>query len=42
MAEMHLRQPGLTYSAFGPATKNKKEHETLKKQEIRSMFIKTN
>ena len=23
MSEMHLRQRGLTYSAFGPFTKNK-------------------
>ena len=23
MAEMHLRQPGFTYSAYGPFTKNK-------------------
>ena len=22
MSEMHLRQPGFTYSAFGPFTKN--------------------
>ena len=25
--EMHLRQPGFTYSAFGPFTKNKKRIE---------------
>ena len=25
MPEMHLRQPGFTYSACGPFTKNKKE-----------------
>ena len=25
MAETHLRQPGFTYSACGPFTKNKKE-----------------
>ena len=24
MPEMHLRQPGFTYSACGPLTKNKK------------------
>ena len=28
MAEMHLRQPGFTYSACGPSTKNK---ERIKK-----------
>ena len=32
MPEMHLRQPGFTYSAFGPFTKNK---ERIKK------FMKT-
>ena len=25
MAEMHLRQPGFTYSACGPFTKNKEK-----------------
>ena len=25
MPEMHLRQPGLTYSACGPFTKNKRK-----------------
>ena len=28
MTELHLRQPGFTYSAFGPFTKNK---ETIQK-----------
>ena len=41
MPEMHLRQPGFTYSACGPFTKNK-EHKNLKKQQIHDMFIKTN
>ena len=27
MPEMHLRQPGLTYSAYGPFTKNKERIE---------------
>ena len=27
MSEMHLKQPGFTYSAFGPFTKNKEETE---------------
>ena len=27
MPEMHLRQPGFTYSAFGPFTKNKERIE---------------
>ena len=28
--EMHLRQPGFTYSACGPFTKNKKRIQKLK------------
>ena len=36
MPEMHLRQPGFTYSACGLFTKN------LKKQEIQTLFIKMN
>ena len=39
--EMHLRQPGFTYSACGPFTKNK-EWEISLKQEIQDIFIKTN
>ena len=27
MLEMHLRQPGFTYSAFGPFTKNKETNK---------------
>ena len=27
MPEMHLKQPGFTYSAFGPFTKNKEKIE---------------
>ena len=42
MPEMHLRQPLFTYSACGPFTKNKKEYNNLKKQEIQNIFIKTN
>ena len=30
MAEMHLKQPGFTYSAYGPFTKNK---QRIKKKE---------
>ena len=37
MPEMHLRQPGFTYSARGPFTK--KEHKKLKEQEIHNIFI---
>ena len=35
MPEMHLRQPGFTYSACSPFTKNRK-------QEIQTLFIKMN
>ena len=41
MLAMHLRQPGFTYSAFGPFTTNK-ESKDLKKQEIPNIFIKMN
>ena len=41
MAEMHLRQPGFTCSAYGPFTKNK-EFKNLKKQEIQAIFTKMN
>ena len=40
MPEMHLRQPGFTYSACEPFTK-KKKYKNLKKQ-IHKIFIKTN
>ena len=39
MPEMHLKQPGFTYSACGPFTKNK-EFKNLKKQEIQAIFTK--
>ena len=35
MPEMHLRQPGLTYSACGPFTKSK---ERIKKNERNRRF----
>ena len=37
MPEMHLRQPVFTYSAFGPFTKTKKEHQSLKVKLVFSM-----
>ena len=40
--EMHLRQPGFTYSACGPFTKSKKRIKNSKKQEIQDISIKTN
>ena len=30
MSEMHLRQPGLTYSTCGPFTKNKERMQKFK------------
>ena len=41
MPEIHLKQPGFTYSACGPFTKNK-EIESLCKLEIQIFFIKMN
>ena len=38
MPEMHLKQPGLTYSASGPLLKNLLKN--LKKQEIQNVFTK--
>ena len=38
MPEMHLRQPGFTYSACGPFTKNK-ELRSLCKLVIQILFI---
>ena len=40
MPEMHLIQPGVTYSACEPFTKNNEEIKKLKKQEIQNIFIK--
>ena len=40
MPEMHLRQPGFTYSACGPFTKKNKEFKNLKKLEIQAIFTK--
>ena len=43
MPEMHLKQPGFTYNACGPFTKNKKRIQKLKKkQEIQAIFTKMN
>ena len=41
MPEIHLRQPGFTYSACGPFTRNGKRIKKKKKQEIQDIFIKT-
>ena len=42
MPEMHLRQPGFTYSVCALFTKNKERIKKVKKQEIKDIFIKTN
>ena len=34
MAEIHLKQPGITYSACGPFTKQKERIKRIKKQKI--------
>ena len=40
MPEMHLKQPGLTYSACGPFTKNKERIKSLCKLQIQTLFRK--
>ena len=42
MPEMHLKQPGFTYSACGPFTKNKERIEKFCKLGIQILFIKMN
>ena len=42
MPEVHLRQPGFTYSAYGPLTKNKQRIQKFKEKNIQDIFIKTN
>ena len=41
MPEMHLRQPGFTYSACGPFTKNKERIQKFK-QTVDSRYIYRN
>ena len=40
MPEMHLKQPGFTYSACGPFTKKKKEYKSLKKIYLHKIHLK--
>ena len=40
MPEMHLRQPGFTYSAWGPFTKNKERIQKFKEIGDRSYIDK--
>ena len=42
MREMHLKQPGFTYSAFRPFTKNKERIQKLKKKTGDSRYIYRN
>ena len=42
MPEMHLKQPGFTYSACGLFTKNKERIEDLCKLEMQILFIEMN
>ena len=43
MPEMHLKQPGFTYSACGSSTKSKERTEKFMKtgNEMPALFIKT-
>ena len=40
--EMHLRQPGFTYSACGPFTKRKERIQNFKNLEIQDIFTEMN
>ena len=40
MSEMHLKQPGFTYSACGPFTKNKERIQKFKETGDRSYIYK--
>ena len=42
MPQMHLKQPGFTYSACEPFTKNRKRIQKFKKQEIQNVFVEMN
>ena len=42
MSEMHLRQPGLTYSACGTFTKNKERIQKFKETEDSQYICKKN
>ena len=42
LPEMHLKQPGFTYSASRPFTKIKERIKKIKKQEIQAKFTKMN
>ena len=40
MSEMHLKQPGFTFSACGPFTKNKERIQNFKEKEDTSYIYK--
>ena len=42
MPEMNLKQPGFSYSACEPFTKNKERIQKLKKKKIQNIFIEMN
>ena len=42
MPEMHLKQPGFTYSACGPFTKNNERIEKFKETGDKAIFTKMN
>ena len=42
MSEIHLKQPGFTYSAWRPFNKTKKGYKNLKEQEIQNILTETN
>ena len=42
MPEMHLKQPGFTYSACGPFTKNKRKFKDIWRLEIQNTSTKMN
>ena len=42
MPEMHLKQPGFTYSTCKPFTKNKEKIQKFKETENKTIFTKMN
>ena len=38
MPEVYLRQPGFTYSAYGPFTKNKERIQKLKETDLQYIY----
>ena len=42
MPEMHLKQPGFTYSTCKPFTKNKEKIQKFKETENKTIFSKMN